>query len=301
MAVELFESKVDAVLTIGKWLWTTAEALQLLDDAYARWAQQLLGGDPWRNKAVAMGELGWTLPGPARTVLAVALRRARTFQRPEDDFYRKVTGMLADTPSSWGRASAAVLSEWGVSDWPVRPASCYDYGRYKDHVAGCLSTRCLPRWRAIASHHRHEVSYLHFQKCPSTVLAGVRSVELPWAVQIGIRGWCRARAGYIQVRHREGRHSAARFQHCIFCDTCCWRDSTHVFGLCSHWSDHRAKFVALLTSAQKEAWATPTDAWAITAAIFGCPASSQAFQAAVLFADAVDNAAARYWSSRRAD
>ena len=84
-------------------------------------AQQLLAGDPWQNKAVAMGELGWTLCGSARTVLVIALRRARKFQRPEYDFYQKVTGMLADSPSSWARASAAVLSEWGVSDWPCDP------------------------------------------------------------------------------------------------------------------------------------------------------------------------------------
>lgn len=86
MALELFESKVDAVLNKGRWLYTLAPAAQCrLDNALDNWARLLLGADWWCNGAVCRSELGWLLSGMARGVKCVALRRARLYNLPPSD------------------------------------------------------------------------------------------------------------------------------------------------------------------------------------------------------------------------
>ena len=88
-----------------------------------------------------------------------------------------------------------------------------------------------------------------------------------------------------------GRRSAAQHQDCVFCGSCVKRGLTHVFGRCPHWDSHRLAFLGVVPD-------PPSDAWVITTAILGCPVSSPAFSEAVLFADAVDAAASRFWATR---
>ena len=55
----LFTVKVESKLRFGRWLWAACTEAQLkLDAAYESWAKQLLGFDPWRNGAIALGEAG---------------------------------------------------------------------------------------------------------------------------------------------------------------------------------------------------------------------------------------------------
>ena len=60
VGILLFELKVESVLRFGRHLWATDnEAMSIIVSAYARWARQLIGADPWRKSAVCQGELGW--------------------------------------------------------------------------------------------------------------------------------------------------------------------------------------------------------------------------------------------------
>eukprot|EP00973_Karenia_brevis_P083646 11604891-Karenia_brevis.AAC.1 len=78
-------------MELGRWLFTAGQgALDTLDTAYECWACSLLGAQQWRNGAVAASELGWVLSGSGRAMLAVALRRARAWQLPQEDLYGHV-------------------------------------------------------------------------------------------------------------------------------------------------------------------------------------------------------------------
>ena len=46
-ALQIFEVKVDSVLTTGRWLWSgSAETAEVLDSWYAKFARLLIGADP---------------------------------------------------------------------------------------------------------------------------------------------------------------------------------------------------------------------------------------------------------------
>jgi hypothetical protein len=88
MGVAAFRSKVEGYLRYGSWLLATApNAEEALNRAYATWARMLLDSPAWRNGFVAIGELGWRLTGMHAMVKDVALRRARLWLLPPDDFY----------------------------------------------------------------------------------------------------------------------------------------------------------------------------------------------------------------------
>ena len=81
IALVLFEAMVDSILEHGRWLFAVQAGSQAAyDDALAEWSRELLGGDPCRNEAAAMGELEWALSGFARGIRSVAARRARLWR-----------------------------------------------------------------------------------------------------------------------------------------------------------------------------------------------------------------------------
>ena len=53
VACIIFDTKVEAALRFGRWLWGThSEAVAVLSDAYASWARLLLGSSRWRSAEV---------------------------------------------------------------------------------------------------------------------------------------------------------------------------------------------------------------------------------------------------------
>ena len=87
-ATRLFESKVDSILVLSRWLWLGVPGLAaILDRQQENWARGLIGAATWRNPAVASSEVGWLLSGHDRAVKEVALRRARLWRLPATDIY----------------------------------------------------------------------------------------------------------------------------------------------------------------------------------------------------------------------
>ena len=87
LAMGIFEAKVESILNCNRWLFATAPgASQTLDDTLEHWARSLLGAPVWRNGGVSCCEVGWLLTGSARAVRSVALRRARLWALPLDDW-----------------------------------------------------------------------------------------------------------------------------------------------------------------------------------------------------------------------
>ena len=105
----------------GRWWYVMdSEAEAILNDAYATWARELLGGSFWNNGAVASSELGWQVSGYGRTVLTSAMRRARLWPIPSFDLYLSTHVSAHEWGyTTWASQSLAILSEWGIPDWPV--------------------------------------------------------------------------------------------------------------------------------------------------------------------------------------
>ncbi len=48
--IKMFESRVEGSMRFGRWLYALSPtARSVLDHAYTKWAQILLGADAWRN------------------------------------------------------------------------------------------------------------------------------------------------------------------------------------------------------------------------------------------------------------
>ena len=76
-AIGVFEAKVDSHLQHARWLHVMVpNAEEQLDSLFEEFARLLLRGAPWSNPHLISAELGWSLSGYARSVKAMALRRA---------------------------------------------------------------------------------------------------------------------------------------------------------------------------------------------------------------------------------
>ena len=292
-AVELFESKVDSVLNVGRWLYVLVPtAKSALDEALERWARALLGADPWRSSAVARSELGWHLSGFARAVRSLALRRARLWARDSDDWYRSYFSHCQARNLGWARNSLRILSSWGVADWPAVSDICPTHASYAQLVQSTLVSACLPHLQAGLDNHGGQVPYCCFQTCPSDLLSLSRRYNLPWSVHIKMRGWCRMRAGLPLLRSLNGRKSNARFQRCIFCGNGVRNGSVHALAVCTFWANHRNAFITASGSP------AGTSAHQLTVAVLGAHPGAPGFSAAVALADAVDERATSFWKER---
>ena len=117
----LFESVGDGYLRFGRWLLATSPgAKELFNNAFEKWARQLVGAPPWRSGAIASFECGWQLDGFSRAIVDVALRRARLWLLPREDFYAALfrTCSESNCGPSWARASLEILPDGGVPDLP---------------------------------------------------------------------------------------------------------------------------------------------------------------------------------------
>jgi hypothetical protein len=220
-------------------------AEECLDAAYDGWARALLGSPPWRCASVAAGELGWRLSGFARAVLDVACRRARLWTLPDDDIYRIVFVRAGDMAGpSWAKQSRDLLATWGVPDWPLWAGPQSTVCEYVALARDTLETACLARWRGRVASHKTPVAYNTLQANPSTALHASMLPPVPWKVFVGQRSWCRLRSGLVDLGHRGGRRTAARWQQCIGCGKVHRSVWIHVFAECPQWHVERTAMQA---------------------------------------------------------
>ncbi|CAE8595858.1 unnamed protein product [Polarella glacialis] len=118
LAGALFQGKVIGSLIPGMWLYAVMapDAMKVLEDAWSSWGRLLLGAPPWKNTHAAAWELGWSCYGAAYAMLVIALRRARIWLWPRDDFYRGVFIQSHSFHESWASRSKQLLLDWGLTD-----------------------------------------------------------------------------------------------------------------------------------------------------------------------------------------
>ena len=241
---ELFETKVDSILDMGRWIFIMVpNAAELLDRAYDNWGRTLLGADWFRNAAVSGSECGWVISGFARVVRAVALRRARLFSRGDSDWHASFFFLANKTCLGWAQRGAAILREWSIDDWPAWHAPDKTLAGYKMYVSAQLQAACRSSWLSVASCHRANITYTTFAQHARIHLRQWRSLGLPHDALLSMRSLCRLRAGLITLTHLGGKQSGAVHQSCIFCGGVTAKSTVHCLSLCGFWTNERCGFV----------------------------------------------------------
>ena len=126
-----------------------------MERAYATLARMLLDCPAWRNSYVAMGGLGWRMPGIRSLVLDVALRRARLWHLPPHDAYRKIFCLNQGDSCSecWSSKSRTLLHTYHVPDIVDLGCPLLTVGAYKTIVKNVLEGSFLHHWRAGVAPH----------------------------------------------------------------------------------------------------------------------------------------------------
>ena len=228
-----------------RWVFCLApNAESRLNLLYECWAKQLLGGQVWRNSAVARNELGWFLSGYDLVILAVAKRRAKLWQLPVGDIYGDAfrMGNANQFELSWAAASAKCLCSAGVPDWPSRPCDVTTLAAYAKLVRSILVKRGASSWERTVASHSSVVPYNVFQPVRSNHLASMRCLDLTWQLQLCSLSWSRFRAGYIALTGTGASTSRAKYQSCRFCDMTVRNWIVHCLADCPRWSHERAVF-----------------------------------------------------------
>ena len=164
-----------------------------------------------------------------------------------------------------------------------------EYESYKKHVTAALADITTQELTASVRASNSSFPYTLVQTPVSSVLADCRHLNLPWHVLVGIRGWMRLRANFVELA------TVGRGSRCIFCGTLA-RDAgasrrrpVHVLGKCQTWSAERALIEPFL-----ECDLSRPDQ--VSMAILKVMPSSPMFELAVPFCAEVDKAARDYWS-----
>ena len=235
---ELFDSKVDSQLDMGRWMFIMVpDSEDTVNKAYDRWARSFLGAEFWRNAAVCAHELGWLLSGFARVVLAVATQRAKWWADGgwHSQFFLKSNAR----GQGWAKRSAEVLSSFAIIDWPLWSSPCTTVADYRDYAKGVLMQSCKTKMAKHISMHSQRLPYNLLEPVIQHMPSVFRSLELPVSACCHVRHWCRLRCGLVTLRHL-GRHvSAAVHQSCIFCGATTAHPLVHCMALCPRWSPHR--------------------------------------------------------------
>jgi hypothetical protein len=289
LAMEIFEVKVESVLRCNRWLYALSPyAETCLDELFETWSRSFVGAEPWRNCGVARSELGWHLSGFARAVRCVALRRARLWSRGGSDWYVSFFAHTSALGVGWAGASARLLQKWGIADWSDVAGFCPTYASYKSYVTSVLVGTCSISLMTEVATHQAQVPYTTFQGAPSLAILEVRSLGLPWLVQLQFRGWLRLRAGLPCLRALHGRRSSARHQFCIFCGMGVRNGTVHAVGLCSTWNEWRTAFFAA-------SGFPPQNPDQTCKIVLGMSPRSTGFPEAVALCSKIDEGAAVYW------
>ena len=74
--------------------------------------------------------LFWKLPLHLEVVLAVAMRRFRLWQLPDDDLYKTRFMWSHRLKQSWAYQSLSLIHFWGLVDWVEWKADTFGYKKY---------------------------------------------------------------------------------------------------------------------------------------------------------------------------
>ena len=224
IARHLFNIKVEAKIRFGRWLWaSTTHVLEKLDACYDRWAKLILGADPWRNEKMCSSELGWDLTGAARAVHDMATKRAYFWQQADKSLAGQVfVNSHLSEGDTWAKRTHTILSDWGVSDWPMWVSTCLE--------------QCTP---FIAQHVR-PIPYIQLTRGPTTMFNDALRLRVPWSVLVGHRSLSRLRCGLISLGHVNHRTTSAAVQQCLFCMKRYSSVCLHVVCHCVHFNEQRA-------------------------------------------------------------
>ena len=240
---ELFESKVDSLLDMGRWLFIVVPgSVSLIDEAYNRWARVLLEADWFRNAFTCSSELGWKHSGHDRVTLAVAMRRAKLWTSSESDWHRGIWLHAAAQQCGWAHQSLIYLQSAGITDWPdwATPGSTHE--QYATYVKGVLRDRYVRIWREGVASHSVSPPYYVLEAGPGRLPGYLKSLDLPVSVELQSRHWCKLRCGLILLVHLGRRASKAKYQDCIFCGQCTSKPTVHCMSLCPSWRVLRQEF-----------------------------------------------------------
>ena len=125
------------------------------------------------------------------------------------------------------------------------------YHGYSAYVRNQAGVHYLSEWRSRVDGHGAQVPYNLLQSCPYSLLKSAQLAVLPWDIQLGLRSFCRLRAGLVRVRALKGRRSRARFQDCIACSHSVRNATNHAVAQCSSWSAPREAFFIAHLEARK--------------------------------------------------
>jgi len=224
----------------------------------------------------------------------MAVRRARIWLLPEGDLYRDTFVWAHQWPSSWAAKSYALLSKWGVDDWPLFAASGRGLESYRKYARSVLEQAKFGMWYQRARGHLQVPDYLSFQSSPSQLLKAAKAVGLPWETRIRTKSFCRLRAGMLTLSGVDGRPSVAKLQSCIFCGRAVRTPMTHVVATCPHWGQHRELVLGVLPLASTGV----VDQYMLTRLLFVCPPSAPGFIELLQWFSKIDSACQDYWAAR---
>ena len=288
---ELFESKVDSLLDMGRWVFIMVPDAELrINAAYDGWARSFLGAVWWRNAAVCASELGWCLNGYSRVVLAVAMRRAKLWV--DDGWHAQFFKLSGAAGCGWALRSSTVLEECGIVDWPVWCIShCPIVEDYCTYVKGVLHSRCKVAMAARIAKHHQRLPYDVLNPLQDNIPKLLHSLAMPHEVLMLVRHWCRLRCGLVSLRHMHGRDgSRALHQNCIFCEATTSHPLVHCIALCPRWQLFRADFrlaVPYSSSDRNQEF---------TRQVLGSNASRDGLIVAIRWAASLDYGASNFWA-----
>ena len=291
LAMSLFRTKVLPTLLQGACMYGIENQLEeFLSDLQNSWARQIFDLDTWRNAAVAIGELGWTLPLHLEVVIEVAMRRFRLWQLPDDDTYKLSFMYSHSIRSSWASKSLAVLRYWDILDWVEWQET---QRNYREYLRSHLERIWFDTWSAEAAKSRQPPTYTSFQSAPSRIVNLVARSSFSWEVRVAVFALCKIRAGALTLSSLNGRRSSAKIQRCIFCNTRTRAARIHVMASCSFWCIRRDQVKGLLGLSDN------LQAADLCRAIFCCSPQSRAFPTVATWAAEVDRGCTGFWANNR--
>ena len=107
----------------------------------------------------------------------------------------------------------------------------FEKKKYKAYVLVVVREKCWSFWCSDLARHCTPMDYLAVKGSASVDLSLGR-LSLPWHSLQLQRSVSRLKANLIRLRHLHGRRSAARRQHCIFCEEATLSVAFHVLCRC---------------------------------------------------------------------
>ena len=155
---------------------------------------------------------------------------------------------------------------------------------YKEAAKETIRSRCAAQRAPVLQRHGSDVPYGCIQLGPSGCLKELLRREYPWEVLTASRGWCRMRAGLLELAERRA---------CIFCGVGVKYPTIHCMGKCAYWQARRSEFLASANISPD------VGIRQVALAVLRIQPAEQGFVEAVLWAGAVDKAAEAWRSQNK--